>query len=106
MKTLLLFAFAFPATLLAQSGEATHPLPAGKYTGTKPLSTITRTTLNKQGKKPDVSMIGYTNFDLQTNASVARRVWAYPDGKISVVFTSSFNDQNQNFPSRGTGYNF
>lgn len=48
--------------------------------------------------------IGTTTYDLQSNASVARRILAYPDGKVSAVWIrSTTNDVAA--ADRGTGYN-
>ncbi len=47
--------------------------------------------------------IGLTNYGLQTNSSIARRVQLYPDGKISAVWTTS-PDGNP-WQTRGSGYN-
>jgi hypothetical protein len=46
--------------------------------------------------------VGSTYYDLQTNASIGRRVLLYPDGKVSVVWTTSTDDV---YNLRGTGYN-
>ncbi len=49
--------------------------------------------------------IGNTYYDLQTNASIGRRIMLLPNGKISAVWTTSDN-KTIGFPNRGTGYNF
>ena len=46
--------------------------------------------------------VGSTYYDLQTNASVGRRVLLHADGKVSVAWTTS-NDAA--YTNRGTGYN-
>lgn len=46
--------------------------------------------------------VGSTYYDLQTNASIGRRVILLPDGTVSVVWTTS---EDQAFSKRGTGYN-
>ncbi|MCC6817302.1 MAG: T9SS type A sorting domain-containing protein [Bacteroidia bacterium] len=46
--------------------------------------------------------VGSTYYDLQTNASIGRRVILLPDGTVSVVWTTS---EDQGFTKRGTGYN-
>lgn len=46
--------------------------------------------------------VGSTYYDLQTNASIGRRVLLHSDGKVSVAWTTS-NDAA--YTNRGTGYN-
>ena len=46
--------------------------------------------------------VGSTYYDLQTNASIGRRVVLQDDGKVSVAWTTS-NDAT--YANRGTGYN-
>ena len=52
--------------------------------------------------------IGETNYDLQTNASVARRIINYGDGTLTAVWTVGTNASAMPVPSpdRGTGYNY
>jgi hypothetical protein len=47
--------------------------------------------------------IGSTQYGLQTNASVARRIIVYADGKKSATWTTSPDESP--FTRRGTGYN-
>ncbi|MCB9252892.1 MAG: T9SS type A sorting domain-containing protein [Flavobacteriales bacterium] len=49
-------------------------------------------------------LIGNTFYDLQTNASVGRRLLLHDDGKVSAVWTTAEIGQAE-WPSRGTGYN-
>lgn len=46
--------------------------------------------------------VGGTFYDLQTNASMGRRIFLYPDGRVSLVWTTSTDAAYNN---RGTGYN-
>jgi hypothetical protein len=62
---------------------------------------ITNAQLN--GPKYNITQIGSTIYDLQTNASVARRIIVYPDGKMSAVWNIS--PDASPFMSRGTGFN-
>src|SRR5215212_1361077 len=48
--------------------------------------------------------IGYTYYDLQTNASIGNRVLVHNDGRVSVAWTYS-PDGTSEFPLRGTAYN-
>jgi hypothetical protein len=48
--------------------------------------------------------IGNTYYDLQSNASLQRRILRHSNGTISVVWTMSQKDTP--YPDRGTGYNF
>src|SRR5262249_44888532 len=49
--------------------------------------------------------IGQTIYDLQTNNSIPRRIVSYPDGTISMVWTTS-DDFGPNYTNRGTGWNY
>lgn len=51
-----------------------------------------------------VTKVGQSNYDLQTNASIGRRVQLHADGSVSVVWTTA-NDADP-WNERGTGYNF
>ncbi len=46
--------------------------------------------------------VGSTWYDLQTNASMGRRIIVYPGGKVSAVWTTSTDAA---YTLRGTGYN-
>lgn len=46
--------------------------------------------------------LGSSYYDLQTNASMGRRIHVLPDGKISAVWTTA---EDLAFLNRGTGYN-
>ena len=51
-------------------------------------------------------VVGTTWYDLQSNSSMSRRIWAYDDGTIGVVWTRGAEEGVPNFPERGTGYNY
>lgn len=48
----------------------------------------------------------YSSFDLQSNAYVANRMYQLKDGSVAVTATMSNEEYDENFPDRGTGYNF
>jgi hypothetical protein len=54
-------------------------------------------------KAPDV-VIGGTRYDLQSNSTMANRIYAYPDGTMGATWIKGEADPN--FPDRGTGYNY
>lgn len=59
----------------------------------------------KSGSLPyKFDTLGYTYYDLQTNASIGNRLYVYPDGKVSVAWTFS-PDNTSEFPLRGSAYN-
>lgn len=60
---------------------------------------------NGYGKYARWTNVGSTFFDRQTNSSVYRRILAYPDGKVSVNWTTSSDNNVNNFLGRGSGYN-
>lgn len=51
------------------------------------------------------TQVGYTNYDLQSNASVARRIIQHSGNKISLVWTTAKTGSSGNFSDRGAGYN-
>ncbi|MES2778822.1 MAG: T9SS type A sorting domain-containing protein [Bacteroidota bacterium] len=57
------------------------------------------------GKVATWTPVGSTFFDRQTNSSVYRRILAYADGKVSVNWTTSSDNNLNNFLGRGSGYN-
>jgi hypothetical protein len=59
--------------------------------------------ISSRGSKYSPIEIGNSQYGLQTNASVGRRIVVYPDGKKSAVWTTSSNVNP--FTLRGTGYN-
>jgi hypothetical protein len=50
--------------------------------------------------------VGMTTYDLQSNASVQNRIYAYPDGTVGAVWTIGFIPPASAFSDRGTGYNY
>lgn len=48
----------------------------------------------------------YSSYDLQSNAYVANRMYQLKDGSVAVVATMSNEEYDEEFPDRGTGYNF
>ena len=52
-----------------------------------------------------VTTVGTTNYDLHTNAAVARRLLNHGNGTLSAVWTFA-TDNGPSYSSRGTGYSF
>lgn len=50
-------------------------------------------------------VIGFTDYDLQTNAAISKRLVRSADGSFSAAWTFSPN-RTTNYPQRGTGYNY
>jgi len=50
-------------------------------------------------------VIGNTWYDLQSNSTMAQRIYAYEDGSIGATWTQGLVSP-PNFPDRGTGYNY
>ncbi|MBC8344450.1 MAG: T9SS type A sorting domain-containing protein [Bacteroidetes bacterium] len=59
--------------------------------------------LNAANSRYSRTLIGRSQYGLQTNSSIARRTILYDDGKLSTVFTTSPDVNPWN--TRGTGYN-
>ncbi|MBI9038187.1 MAG: T9SS type A sorting domain-containing protein [Bacteroidales bacterium] len=54
---------------------------------------------------PEETAIGYSYYDLQTNALLQNRIYRWEDGCIGVVWNLGIEEPPY-FPDRGTGYNF
>lgn len=63
------------------------------------------TTGKGLGKNSHWAVVGQTEFDRPTNASNYRRIIAYPDGKVSVIWPASSDGADASYLQRGTGYN-
>ena len=99
-KKLLITALVLPFMAFSQSKDAS------KFTqmsvgGPQLLSSKTAGTVDNSISYNFVK-VGSTYYDLQTNASIGRRVVLHNDGKVSVAWTTS-NDAT--YANRGTGYN-
>lgn len=57
------------------------------------------------GKNSHWTVVGQTEFDRPSNASNYRRVIAYPDGKVTVIWPASSDGADASYSQRGTGYN-
>ena len=120
-KKLLLIALGIPFLLNAQKVAKPNiqPAPANNLAPIVEVFTekqldsssssvlISRHSSTKRGTNTSYNFIqiGNTYYDLQTNASIGRRVMLLPNGKVSAVWTTSDN-KTAGFPNRGTGYNF
>jgi len=49
-------------------------------------------------------VIGETKYDLQSNSSMAQRLYMFDDGTMAATWTFGMNDPN--YADRGTGYNY
>ncbi len=53
------------------------------------------------------NVIGTTWYDLQSNSTMAQRIWVHDDGTIGATWTrGSETGSSNNYPERGTGYNY
>lgn len=74
----------------------------------KNIQTNNQCSIDASSKKtkfnsPTSVIIGTTTYDLQSNASMPRKILTYPNGKISVVWTGS--SESSSWTDRGTRYN-
>lgn len=60
-----------------------------------------QTGLNKMSK---ATIIGTTQNDQQTNASIYNRIHVFPDGKISATWTLASDGPDASYITRGAGY--
>ncbi len=116
-KQLLAILSILPAYLFAQNNtsvvnpNANVPYPASSSSSRTDQAIYpykSGVTYNPElyKKHPGYSavLIGKTFYDLQTNASVGRRVLLHDASQISAVWTTSSIGE-ANWPTRGTGYN-
>jgi hypothetical protein len=97
----------FPATKADKVSPAVN-VNKTDYSAPSPVRVKSNTSSTPQsgfGKSASWTKVGSTNFDRQTNCSVYRRILAYPDGKVSVNWTTSTDGPENNFLGRGSGYN-
>lgn len=76
--------------------------PSGSKT-TAVAKTKNSKTILSRGTAADATIVGITQYDLQSNASTSRRVIRYADGKVSAAWT--YSAQADPYLDRGTGYN-
>jgi len=118
MRKFLLFFIIAPLGLFAQNANTdVAPRRANNLIGITdktpvkiPVSNLTAKTqipgTESYSVLPtDTYNMGVTVYDLQTNASDARRIIVYPNGDITAVWTTSPSFTDPNFVLRGTGYN-
>jgi len=112
MKKLVLSALVIASGmgLFAQSALQNQSARLSKITAVK-TKAIAEYPQTFQGETPlpaamrasDV-IIGGTRYDLQSNSTMAKRIYAYPDGTIGAVWTKG--QAETAFADRGTGYNY
>lgn len=59
----------------------------------------------ENGTRAGGDLAGQTTYDLGSNGSSPDRLWVYPDGEVSTVFTGS-TDLGGSWDDRGTFFNF
>ncbi|MEI6881904.1 MAG: hypothetical protein WCK82_11325, partial [Bacteroidota bacterium] len=99
LSPMLVFAQAakFEPTLQKRTtSDISFPNPNAK--------TVSNKTTAANGIYPS-TQVGYTNYDLQSNAAVSRRIIQHSGNKISLVWTTAKTGSSGNFSDRGTGYN-
>lgn len=85
---------------ITQNGIQAYPVSSGsRNSATRNISVLNK-LINYNFIK-----IGESFYDLQTNASVGRRIHLLDNGAVSAVWTSSPNN-TIGWPDRGTGYNY
>jgi hypothetical protein len=116
MKRILLIAsLVAPALAFAQQGtsdaniqkQGTNIIEPTRVEPFKSTNTPTNNGFQRKsgGNLPyKLDTLGFTFYDLQTNASIGNRVLVHSDGKVSAVWTYS-PDNTTEFPLRGSAYN-
>ena len=120
-KTLLLIAMSVPFVVAAQADKGDGIKKMYAPTTTKMVGECipADTTSPSLGGLPSITediyarnkrgaaqwkTIGVTSYDLQTNASIGRRVQLHSDGTVTAVWTTASGIDP--FPDRGTGLNY
>ncbi|MGB0427576.1 MAG: T9SS type A sorting domain-containing protein [Flavobacteriales bacterium] len=112
MNIQLLFAgLMVSGAALAQTVEAptaiTNPNTSGVVgKAIKPLSNHSSASAALGDGNIDETIIGTTYYDLQTNNAVQPRFVVHANGTMSAAWTFSHDSDGDDFPDRGTGYNF
>ena len=126
MRKILLLSLGFaPALLFAQKNnivgsslvktsniQKAKPSSAAFMQATDNCTSNGSAKSNKPGHAKITSavgtVIGHSYYDLQSNASVQRRVNRYAGGKTSATWTFApvADSGSSTFPARGTGYNY
>jgi len=120
-KPLLLALGLLPALAFAQiQGESNFVQPSPEQNQAVPAEkkvlTDVSPTMNPNNpayyaankRNPDginFIQVGRTFYDLQTNASIGRRIYLHNDGTVSVTGTTD-PEGNSGFALRGSGYNY
>jgi hypothetical protein len=113
MKTFLISLFVFifisgnmlnaqPLPHIKANSAINQSVQVDAKTGKIILPVTPQTTPTMLQRSFEESYAGLTFYDLQTNASMSRRIVAWEDGTVSLVFTTCTN----NATDRGTGYNY
>lgn len=113
-KSLLLASFLAPSLIFAQQNGGDANIVQQQTNISVPAVIVPYVNAHSQAGNGFVrktnhlpykfDTIGYTYYDLQTNASIGNRVLVHADGKVSVVWTYS-PDGTAEFPLRGSAYN-
>jgi hypothetical protein len=106
--SLSVIGFAFMANAqVAQEVAIPKGIPANEPTNIPLGSAFGKAYKKTRGFGNFGVVVGNTFYDLQTNASMSRRIINYPNGSVSAIWTTSAvtDPQNGSFADRGTGYN-
>lgn len=84
------------------SNESKNAASVSTPGNTKTLPSNVQASSKRNASTYSFIELGSTYYDLQTNASMGRRIQLLPDGKVSAVWTTA---SDESFATRGTGYN-
>lgn len=95
--------FAQSSNVANQSYPASEKMTTSTYEAVSQTTEVIDANVNSNNIRRSNSaiVVGKTKYDLQTNASVARRVILHADGSVSMVWTTAPGD---GFTQRGAGY--
>lgn len=93
----------FVTGIVAQDGKNRTAVPVKSQK--KIISLGTCNTLNSK-LIPDAVPVGFTNYDLQTNDGIAKRLINHGDGTFSTVWIQYQGETLPGAPERGSGYNY
>jgi len=111
-KTLLfLLALCIVGTSFAQVKQYTPKAWYSTVTDSNPVKVLDQEVTYTNPVNPTVTniraadiVVGETWYDLQSNSSMANRIYAFDDGTIATTWTRGMEPTS--YPDRGTGYNY
>lgn len=94
--------FVFGAAAQNGRNRTAIPVKLDKQIPAKGIHTVLKATKDI----PTATPVGMTNYDMQTNDGIAKRLINHGDGTFSTTFIQYHGANMPTAPDRGTGYNY